>query len=325
MHRIAVIGAGQLGSRHLQGLARLGLQSEIHVVDPSPDSLKLAAQRFGEMPANASVGAVRYHARIDALPRELEYAIIATSSDVRLAVLEGLLAHSSVRYLMLEKVLFQRVADYARAGEILANHQVRAWVNCPRRTFRIYIQAREFFPAGSLRYFQVRGGDWGLGCNCIHYFDTLGMLTGLVPAEISTEALDKELIPSKRRGFMEFTGTLRGRFGADAEFEITSIPQSSSRTLVTLRSERRACVIDEIAGCAFFLDEDDGGAWRRTEFHVPFVSEQGAIFASGILTDGTCPLPSFEDSVGYHLPIIKALGAHAARYHGGAPEFCPIT
>ena len=158
-----------------------------------------------------------------------------------------------------------------------------------------------------------------------HYFDTLGMLTGLVPAEISTEALDKELIPSKRRGFMEFTGTLRGRFGADAEFEITSIPQSSSRTLVTLRSERRACVIDEIAGCAFFLDEDDGGAWRRTEFHVPFVSEQGAIFASGILTDGTCPLPSFEDSVGYHLPIIKALGAHAARYHGGAPEFCPIT
>ena len=38
-HRILVLGAGQLGSRHLQGLARSRLDLRIDVVDPSPDAL----------------------------------------------------------------------------------------------------------------------------------------------------------------------------------------------------------------------------------------------------------------------------------------------
>ena len=50
MYQIGVIGAGQLGGRHLQGLARLSLPCEIDVVDPSPVSLDSARKRFSEIP-----------------------------------------------------------------------------------------------------------------------------------------------------------------------------------------------------------------------------------------------------------------------------------
>ena len=48
MYKIAVIGAGQLGSRHLQGLKLSKLKSDIWVVDNNPNSLQIAQQRYEE-------------------------------------------------------------------------------------------------------------------------------------------------------------------------------------------------------------------------------------------------------------------------------------
>ena len=55
MHSIAIIGAGQLGSRHLQAIARLTMPARVYLVDPSDAARDVARQRFGEMPANPLV------------------------------------------------------------------------------------------------------------------------------------------------------------------------------------------------------------------------------------------------------------------------------
>ena len=324
MYRIAVIGAGQLGGRHLQGLARLSMPCEIEVVDPSPDSLDTARQRFAEMPLNSALVSVNYHASIETLPSTLDYAVIATTADVRLAVLETLLAGRKVRSVLLEKVLFQYQGDYAVAEALLASHKVRAWVNCPRRAFPIYDVVRDFFAEEPLKYFQVMGGGWGLGCNSIHFIDLFGMLTGKIPTEISTADLDNVLVSSKRKNFMEFTGSLRGRFG-DTRFEITSFAESSARLLLTLRSESRTCVIDETAGHAFFFDGKRQTPWERQNFEVPFLSHLSTSIATQILTEGSSKIATFEQSMAYHLPLLAALGAHAALTQGTPANFCPVT
>lgn len=324
MYRIAVIGAGQLGGRHLQGLARLALPCEIEVVDPSPVSLDTARQRFAEMPPNSAIVSVNYHSSIETLPSTLDYAVIATTADVRLSVLQTLLAGRKVRSVLLEKVLFQYQGDYAVAEALLASHKVQAWVNCPRRAFPIYDVVRDFFAEEPLKYFQVMGGGWGLGCNSIHFIDLLGRLTGQIPTEISTTDLDNVLVPSKRKNFMEFTGSLRGRFGA-TRFEITSFAESSARLLLTLRSESHTCVIDETAGHAFFFDSKRQTPWERQTFEVPFLSHLSTAIATHILTEGSSKIATFEQSMAYHLPLLAALGAHAARTQGTPTNFCPVT
>jgi len=325
MYRIAIIGAGQLGSRHLQGLSQLALDCEIDVIDPSSASLDIARQRFEEMPINNAVRCVRYHAAIDFLPKDLDFVVIATSSDVRLGVLESLLRQVRVRFLLLEKVLFQRLGDYAQAQELLRQHGVKAWVNCPRRAYPIYFEIREFFTGEKLLYAQAKGGDWGLGSNGIHFIDLFALLTGERLDSLDTTGLDKQLLPSKRKGFIEFTGTLGGSYRNGTSIEITSLIGSSARLLIVLRSEKRTCILDESAGCAFLLDCSKGTSWERKEFRAPFLSELITGLVSQILETETCPLPEFEESVEYHLLFIKSMGAYAAVYQGGSADLCQIT
>lgn len=54
MYKIAVIGAGQLGSRHLQGLKLSKLKSDIWVVDNNSNSLQIAQQRYEEGEVNSN-------------------------------------------------------------------------------------------------------------------------------------------------------------------------------------------------------------------------------------------------------------------------------
>jgi hypothetical protein len=314
-----------VGSRHLQGLARLALPCEIDVVDTSPDSLKTAIARFEEMPANQMIRAIRFHSSMDALPGVLDYVIVATSADVRLNVVQRLLDRATVRRLLLEKVLFQNLGDYNVARALLVKHGVRCWVNCPLRVFPIYSDVREFFAGDLIQYFQVRGGGWGLGCNSVHFLDLLGMLTDDVPEQLSARDLDPALISSKRKDFFEFTGTLRGRFTRGTEVELTSLANSSARRLLTFRSERRACMVDEAAGVAFFLATENTGSWERKDFRKPLMSEVATSLTTQILTQDACGLPTFEQSVAYHLPLVETLGRHAAVFLGTSPEFCPIT
>lgn len=321
-YHIAIVGAGQLGSRHLQGLVRLNLPCEMHVVDPSQASLDVACQRAAEVPT-AALHKLHFHQQIEALPPMLDHVVIATAADVRLSVMRALLQGRTVRNILLEKVLFQRQSDYSAAAELLQQAGSRAWVNCPRRAFPIYETLRTFFADDPLQNVEVRGGNWGLGCNSIHFIDIIAYLTGGSVHSISAALLDEGLIDSKRPGFKEFTGTLLGRCG-DTSFSLTAQRDSQAPLLLTFRGGNRTCIVDESAGRVFMCDPFDGG-WRMTEFKAPLLSELSTTVTQRILEDGSCALTTYTQSSAYHLPLLQALGEHAEHYLDGVNGICPIT
>lgn len=57
MKNIVVIGAGQLGSRHLQALSKVNFQTRIEVVAPFADALEVAWARFNEISSNSKIPA----------------------------------------------------------------------------------------------------------------------------------------------------------------------------------------------------------------------------------------------------------------------------
>lgn len=325
MFRLAIIGAGQLGSRHLQGLSQLPVDCEIDVIDPSSASLEIARQRFEEMPSNKAVHCVRYHSEITSLPKQLDYVVISTSADVRLICLERLLQNSKVKLLLLEKVLFQRIEDYAKADELIRHHGVKAWVNCPRGAYPIYSEISEFFHGEKLIYAQAIGGDWGLGCNGIHFIDLFRAISGQQLQSLNTECLDKKVISSKRKGFIEFTGALRGIYSGGMNVEMTSLQGSLARLLITLRSENRTCIVDETAGVGFFLDTINAAQWERKDFRAPYLSELITSLVGEMLQTETSPLPTFKESAKYHLTFIKSMANFASKFHDGNENICLIT
>lgn len=135
--QVAVIGAGNIGSRHLQGLTLSRIPLDVHVIEKSPAAVALSRERFDDAAkANASSD-IRcdWLQDIGDLPQDLDVAIIATGAAQRRAVLEELLAHASVRFLILEKFLFQRREDYTLVSELLDEKNVKAFVNTPRRSW----------------------------------------------------------------------------------------------------------------------------------------------------------------------------------------------
>ena len=83
MQNILLVGAGQLGSRYLQGLSTVKLDLFITVVDPSDLSLNKAKKRWLEVGGDLSQHTIRW---CKVLPLDLlliDLAIIATSARGR--------------------------------------------------------------------------------------------------------------------------------------------------------------------------------------------------------------------------------------------------
>ena len=117
MKNIILIGAGQLGSRHLQALALLQKPYSIYVVDPVEESLERAEKLYHEVPPE-SQHSLHFVARLEEISvRLIEYAIIATNSNVRFTVLSQLTSRFEIKNLLFEKILFQELKP--RTGEIV--------------------------------------------------------------------------------------------------------------------------------------------------------------------------------------------------------------
>jgi len=168
---ILVVGGGNIGSRHVQGLARATRPLAITVTDPNPDSLKLAADRFAEAP-KAADHKLALAASLDAAPAVADVCIVATPAGPRPQIVERIARERRARFLILEKFLFQARADYGAAERALAEAGIPAWVNCPRPMWPSYRQARaEIAGDGPVALHVVAGRAAALATNAIHFLD----------------------------------------------------------------------------------------------------------------------------------------------------------
>lgn len=322
MTDIALVGAGQLGSRHLQALAQFDRPATVWVVDPSPESLAVAKERFGQV-AKAPVSA-RFVRDFGGLPKSLAAAVVATGANVRRAAVESLLAQSSVEVMLLEKVLFQRIDDYAAVGTLLKSRGVRAWVNCAQRLWPFFVQLRERTLGRANVHIGVSGANWGLGCNAIHNLDLLEFMTGAAGCRIEA-ALDPGSVPSKRPGFIEFTGTLyafgpRGGRVVQTSHAKGDAPFSFDVEAEDFRAHWRVGEPN-----AHLSDAQSGWAWREHPVSIPYQSQLTHLVVAQMLDKGTCVLPLYDDSARLHVAMLEAFFGHMERDGGVRAEVCAIT
>jgi predicted dehydrogenase len=321
---IAIIGSGQLGSRHLQALARITIPVEIEVIDPSPESLKIAEERFKEIPFNPNVKNIYYFSSINDLHSDIDFCIVATNSDVRAIVVEELLLKKRVEYLILEKVLFQTEGEYETIGKLVERYKVKTWVNCPRRMWPVYKEMHDDLMGTHLFEINFSGSDWGLASSSIHMIDLIGYLTGTADYNINGDLLDSEVVESKRKGFVEFTGTLKGSFRGGPYFSISSYKEGNVPLIIQLITEKSAYIISEYNGRGWVSREDQSWAWQEFSFETPHQSQLTSQLMQQIIDTGSSDLPSFEESANLHIPLLNCFISFLPRM-GKEVDRCPIT
>lgn len=299
MYQVAIIGAGQLGSRHLQGLKGAASPLAITVMDNSKDSLQVSKERYE---AVSAVGekTIEYVTSMQELPKELDLVIIATGSKPRATIVKNLLSYTEVKNLVLEKVLFPTLADYNNVASLLNNKKVRCWINCPRRMYGMYKQIKESIDITKPVYITNANEDWGLCCNAIHMIDLFMYLTEEKSYSIETNFLNKEIEDSKRGGYIEMTGTLK----------ITT-PKGNELTLISEKDFKgeKAFVVEN--GNNLYTISEVEGYWcyqnQKRDYAIPYQSQLTGVLADEILKTGGCSLTPYSLSALYHKPFIEAM------------------
>lgn len=207
---ILVIGAGQLGSRHLQALANLNCDFSIYVVEKDAKAIELAKDRYDQVSILSSPKVTYVHSLAALETNSFFVCIVATSSANRLGVIKQLANVVTIEHMILEKVLFQSLTEYSEASEILDTENITAWVNCPRRLFEAYQEIASKFSESKSVNLRVTGKNWGLACNAVHFIDLWQYLAKFSSYEIEFSS-DTRPIDSSRYGYQELIGSLHAK------------------------------------------------------------------------------------------------------------------
>lgn len=324
MYQFAIIGCGGLGMRYIQSLAKLNIEAVVYAVDVSGEALEKAKALFEGNAPSEQVKLVLCN-KIDEIPVEIDIAAVVTTSGVRRTLVEELLAHSTVSYLILEKVLFPCLEDYSAIEALLKEKKIKTWINCSRRIIPFFSWLKEEFQDQKIR-FELTGGAWGIGCNSIHYIDLINFITGNTEGlEVCTEKLDAVIIESKRNGYIEFTGTLEGRTDVCEFFSLHSEVGEIEPVLYTISSKEKKCVVNEGGGVAYMFRKKDKWALETIPLKAYYQSTMTSGLFEEIINTGSCMLPDYETAQKEHIPFITALLEFMNKDREEKVKRCPIT
>ncbi|PKN70918.1 MAG: oxidoreductase [Deltaproteobacteria bacterium HGW-Deltaproteobacteria-12] len=305
MKSIFIVGAGQLGSRHLQALKAVKSPLDITVIDPSALSLKIAQERY-EGIAGEKTHRVRYLCEIPRSFDAVDIAIIPSTSNVRREIIEGILSRGHVQNMILEKLLFNHRDDYFRVNDLLESKAVKTWVNCSMRTMPFYAGLKSLFQ-GSQFFYTVTGSQFGLITNAVHYIDHMAYLSGELSYQLDSSLLDYPPIASKRQGFLELNGTLSVKFTNGCTGTFTCFREGASPVMVAIASPDVLVMSKEWEGKALISKKSENWKWNEVDSPIPYQSQMTSDVVTSILTKGTCNLVEYDDSLKIHLTLLEGL------------------
>ncbi len=313
MKNLVLIGVGNLGKYHLQSMSDLMDEYDIYAIETNKDARLLLESKFPN---------VIFKEDMDGVPDNVLAAVIATSSDVRRKVFEDLTYERNISNILFEKILFQVREDYEYVGEVLRKKNINAFVNCIRREYEGYKRLKERIT--NILSIDISGGEWGIASSGIHMLDLVEYLTDDEIDYLEEGTLCPPIIDSKRKGFKEFFGSIEGKTKQGTDFCIRSIYGSNNSVVINIICDDERIIINEGANEIYFSSEESGWKMSSEVFKTQFQSQMTANILRKIINDGTCKLPSFNESARLHLLYIDLVNKFFKK-NGMEEEKCPIT
>jgi predicted dehydrogenase len=307
MKTVLLCGCGNIGFRHLQAMVQMPEAVAITIVEPNMAAhARIAAFTDGDTQGH------RFTLLTDGpiTHTNFDLVVIATSADTRRAAFDAIIRHD-VGVMILEKVLFQTIADLDDVQDVLTTRGIAAFVNCARRYFPGYWDVRAAL-TGPVDV-TVTGAGYGLASNGIHLLDLAEYLNGAGLATLTADLVPGS-VEAKRAGCVEVFGRMTGTLANGARVDIMCDDAPDMAVRVGIVGQGYAATIDELART---ITVDGVSA----PFASRFVSETWEIYHQA-LTTGTTDLTPYADSVRQHRLFLTAISQHLGL---GPSAACPIS
>lgn len=324
MKKILISGAGQIGSRHLQGLMKLNFPSKIYVVDPSIKSLALSESRLKEVKNIAPFIDVSFFSELPKLGK-IDLAIIATTSDIRKKVILGILKENQVKNFLLEKLAFQNISDFKEIIKNFKKNNCKSWVNCPNRLFKGYINIKSNFKKKDKLIMNVSGGKWNLASNTIHYLDLFHFLTDCKKIKIINSDLNNQIFKSKREKFIELGGSITFISENGDKLNVFDSMSNESPVKINISSSKESIIINENEETVEYIDLETNSVKEKNSFEIAKQSILTTKIASDIILNEKCGLLKIDDSFIIHKILLDFFLHKVNLIAKKKYSSCPIT
>jgi hypothetical protein len=328
---ISIIGSGQIGSRHLQALANLQGSVRIQLIDPSSKSLEIACQRFNSVYQEDSERiSLQTFNSIESLHEKQDIVIVATDAAVRSKVLKELIQTKDINAIICEKVLFQTEKEYFEIDSLLQEKKIPAWVNCILRATDFFRNLKTLLNQNDGILMDVDGADWGLACNGIHFLDLFAFLSECRDFEFTDIRFDQVIPDFKRPESKEFIGAMVGKNSQGHQLTMNceegDSVKENQRGVKTIRIQNgyNHHTITVYMDRVTHKSKTKNNETEATE-PLPLQSQITHQLIEDIIKDGSCGLPTYSESMGLHLCLIRAFLEHLSKTTGKRVTRCPIT
>ena len=305
MYNIFVIGTGQLGRRHIEGLTGSKYELNILAYDQDEAALRNCYEHFIGIGTRTNKNLKTTTEINFCNNKKIDLVIVATPASNRPELLNQYFSCIDSRFWLIEKPISQSILglDKLATGSL----QNKYWVNHWRRSVVMYKKIKSKLLESVPLSIKISGADLGIACNISHYVDLMNFLTNEIPKKTCTKGLSDNWHKSKRKGFYEIDGSLKIGFSKGSNLEIDSRPNLKSYEIeihCNMPNENLTFQIDEIKGTIKYKDQ------FLTNLKFPYQSQMSGQIFDNLIDNGICNLTPLNTAIACHEPVIKALVKH---------------
>lgn len=292
--KIAILGVGRMGRRHILAARKLGLDL-VAVFDSNPESLRLAQKE-------ESLGDDKLFNRLDVLFAQAkpQCVIIATTADSHCG-LTCMAAEQNVKYILVEKPMAVSLEQCDRMLEACERFGARLAVNHQMRFMEQYTEPKRLLATqayGGMGSMTVVAGNFGFSMNGTHYFEAFRFLADEDPVEV-TAWFSPGVVPNPRGvQFQDRAGCIRAvtANGKRLYMDIGADQGHGVRAIYACRNG--VITVNELTGeLLSSVREEPYRDLPTTRYGMPAANSQRAIRPAEVIDTSAAVLKALLDDV----------------------------
>ena len=307
MVNVCLVGCGGVGRRHLEAMIKVKQELNIEVVEPY---LKNKIENNN----------ISYFNDIKDVSDNIDICLIATKADIRKKVILDLVHGKNVKFMILEKVVFQNERDFDEIIKLLKSKNIKCWVNCHLRAQPIYKELKKQSMVEHDTYFTYDySDDFTLSTSAIHILDLFAYLCNDYNLRIIRLKTDETLTKSKHEGCFDFNGNM--------EVVSTNNHKLSVQKVNRVFGEHLTIQSPSVQVKAGEGTDPDNKVGFVNDKKIPYLYQSSLtnLYIEDIINKSDCDLSTLENSAILHKMMLATFRDLFSKKYNREVMDCPIT
>lgn len=307
-YNIAIVGVGNIGYRHLEGLLKTRYTLNIFLFDINykrllfvKKSLKLSVKKNKKIILNN---------KISKILNTIDLLIVSSNSKERYSIIKKFIKLNKINNILLEKLVSYKVIEYKKIQMLLNANKVKNYINFPRRIFVFYNNIKKKLDNSKPISIKVNLHNWNIASNAIHFLDLFTFLTKR-KLKVSKIIFDSKIKKSKRKGYSELTGKIQFRSQFNDLLHIEDLNNKNIFQNIIIEQETLKFIIFE-DGRKYIMIKKNKHKVISKEFKAETILQSYGtkIFLDNIINKNIINLPNINESSNDHTILLSSFETH---------------